>query len=122
MLAGWPFGGDTVVTASTTRAAPKPGTQAGIALVDDTGTLNATTLSEVLRRATGAMQAAAPQPGQRWAVLGENAAATVIAHAAGLLGGTGTAAVARQLTAGELAYQFREAGAVAAVAPVELAS
>jgi acyl-CoA synthetase (AMP-forming)/AMP-acid ligase II len=109
-----------LVTKSATALRALPGTRSGVALVDDTGATEWAVLDDVLQRAVGAMQATA-EPGQRWAVLGENAAATMVAHAAGLIGGTGTAAIARQLTAGEMAYQFRDAGVVAAVASVELA-
>jgi acyl-CoA synthetase (AMP-forming)/AMP-acid ligase II len=108
------------VTSPATTLRARPASRHDSALVDDTGTWDWALLDAVLPRAAGAMQAAA-EPGRRWAVLGENAATTMAAHAAGLLGGTGTVAIARQLTASEMAYQFDDAGVVAAIASTELA-
>jgi len=86
-----------------------------VALVDATGVLTWGQAHDQLIRAAGGLQAVADRPGQRWAVLGENAIPTVVAHVAGLLAGVGTAALSRQLTASELAYQFKDAGIVAVV-------
>ena len=86
-----------------------------IALVDATGLLTWAQAHDELLRAAGGLQAVAERPGQRWAVLGENAMPTVLTHVAGLLAGVGTAALSRQLTASELAYQFKDAGIVGVV-------
>ncbi len=89
-----------------------------MALVDATGTLTWEQTRDVLSRVAGGLQAVAARPGQRWAVLGDNAIPTVLTHAAGILAGVGTAALSRQLTASELAYQFKDAGIVAVVTGV----
>jgi acyl-CoA synthetase (AMP-forming)/AMP-acid ligase II len=88
----------------------------GIALVD---ALSERTWSDVqsdLTAAAAAMLAAAPDPDQRWGVLGDNAAPTLLAHAAGLLAGVGTVAVSRQLTLPELTDQIEDATMVGLVA------
>lgn len=89
-----------------------------MALVDATGTLTWAQAHDALSRAAGGLQAVADRPGQRWAVLGDNAIPTVVAHAAAILAGVGTAALSRQLTASELAYQFKDAGVVAVITGV----
>ena len=63
----------------------------------------------------GELLAVAARPDDRVAVLGENRAETLVAHAAGILAGVGTVAVSRQLTAREMADQLTDAGAVAVV-------
>jgi acyl-CoA synthetase (AMP-forming)/AMP-acid ligase II len=94
------------------------GSAGELALVDAAGTLSWGQVRDVLGRAAGGLQVVADRPGQRWAVLGDNAIPTVVAHAAGILAGVGTAALSRQLTASELAYQFKDAGVVAVVTGV----
>jgi acyl-CoA synthetase (AMP-forming)/AMP-acid ligase II len=85
------------------------------AVVDRDGTLTWDLVAWAVDRAAGRLAAVATRPGDRWAVLGDNVAPTLLAHAAGLVAGVGTVAVSRQLTATELAYQFTDAGVVAAV-------
>ncbi|MBC7631336.1 MAG: AMP-binding protein [Flavobacterium sp.] len=87
----------------------------GSALVDD-GT--ALTWAEVARQVdaiAGAMLDVAPGADDRIAVIGENLAPTLLAHAAGILAGVGTVAVSRQLTAREMADQLVDAAVVAVV-------
>jgi len=86
-----------------------------VAVVDRDGTLTWDLVARAVERAAARLAAVATRPGERWAVLGDNAAHTLLAHAAGLVAGVGTVAVSRQLTAAELAYQFEDAGVVAAV-------
>jgi long-chain acyl-CoA synthetase len=62
------------------------------------------------------MLAVAPDPDTRWGILGDNAAPTLLAHAAGLLAGVGTVAISRQLTLRELADQIQDAHIVGLVA------
>ena len=85
-----------------------------LALADRTGEITWEQLSWIVDRAGAALTAAA-RPGERWAVLGDNAAPTLLTHAAGLLCGVGTVALSRQLTSAELAYQLKDAGVVAVV-------
>ena len=80
----------------------------GVALVDAAGERTWAQVAGELRSAASAMLAAAPDPDQRWGVLGDNASPTLIAHAAGLLAGVGTVAVSRQLTVPELADQVED--------------
>jgi long-chain acyl-CoA synthetase len=80
------------------------------ALVDAGGTLDWRQVADQLARAATALRAARHSADSRWAVLGENAAATVLAHAAGLLAGVGTVALSRQLTSTEIEQQCRDAG------------
>lgn len=80
----------------------------GVALVDDSSARTWTELADELRRVVGGLKAL---PG-RWGVLGENAAPTLMAHAAGLLAGTGTVAFSRQLTAEEIVNQARDGDVV----------
>jgi len=100
------------VTPIGARAQDSP---ADVALVDESGRLTWAQTWDAVRRAGGGMQATAARPDERWAVLGDNAIPTVVTHAAGLLAGVGTVALSRQLTASELAYQFKDAGVVAVV-------
>jgi acyl-CoA synthetase (AMP-forming)/AMP-acid ligase II len=85
------------------------------AVVDRDGSLTWGLVARAVDRAAAGLAAVATRPGERWAVLGDNAAPTLLAHAAGLVAGVGTVALARQLTAAELGYQLADAGAVAAV-------
>jgi acyl-CoA synthetase (AMP-forming)/AMP-acid ligase II len=88
-----------------------------VAVADSAGSLTWVQTSELLHRAAAGLAAVAGGRGRggRWAVLGDNAAPTLLTHAAGLLAGVGTVAVSRQLTAAELVYQFKDADVVAAV-------
>ena len=88
----------------------------GIALVDAAGERTWTGVRDDLVAAAHAMLAAAPEPDQRWGVMGDNVAPTLLAHAAGLLAGVGTVAVSRQLTLPELADQIEDAGMVGVIA------
>jgi len=94
-----------------------------VALVDDATTL---TWAETARAVVGvgaSLRSLATAPDQRVAVIGENAVATLLTHAAGILAAVGTVAVSRQLTAVEMADQFRDAGVVAVVTgPTALAA
>lgn len=87
----------------------------GTALVDDTTTLTWREVARQVDAVGGALLAAAPSEDERVAVVGENRAPTLVTHAAGILAGVGTVAVARQLTATEMAAQFRDAAVTAVV-------
>jgi acyl-CoA synthetase (AMP-forming)/AMP-acid ligase II len=94
------------------RAEQDPG---GAALVDDTSLLTWAEAARQVDAVAGEMLALAVGSEHRVAVVGENRAATVLAHAAGILAGVGTVAVSRQLTVREMVDQFRDAGVVAVV-------
>lgn len=85
------------------------------AIVDDDGVLTWSEFADQAARVAGVLLDLAPGGTERVAVIGDNAAATLVAHTAGLLAGVGTVATSRQLTAGEMADQFTDAGVVAAV-------
>ncbi|WP_460606886.1 AMP-binding protein [Jatrophihabitans fulvus] len=87
-----------------------------LALADDTVRLTWSQVRDELERAAGALLAVALGPDQRVSVLGENAVATMIAHAAGLTVGVGTVATSRQLRTAELADQYADAGVTLAIA------
>jgi long-chain acyl-CoA synthetase len=87
----------------------------GIALADDSRTRTWAQVADDLERAAGALLAVAPGPSQRVSVIGENAIPTLEAHAAALTVGVGTVATARQLSAGELADQYADAGVVCVI-------
>lgn len=101
----------------------------GVALVDGSGEWTWGRVASDVQAAASAMLEAAPQSDQRWGVMGDNAAPTLIAHAAGLLAGVGTVAVSRQLTLPELTDQAEDStmvgllagpgGAATAVAALE---
>lgn len=95
------------------RAASQPFV---IALVDDEAVRTWSQVADELQSSAAAMLAVAPDPDSRWGVLGDNAAPTLLAHAAGLLAGVGTVAISRQLTLRELADQIQDAGIVGLVA------
>ncbi len=103
---------DRATTPVALRAEDSPD---GIAVVDRSGSLTWAQAWRAADLAAGGMARLAQRPGERWAVLGENSAPTLLAHAAGLLSGVGTVAVSRQLTARELTYQFTDAGVVAVI-------
>ena len=104
--------GAPVTAAIRARAEADP---EGIALADDSGTRTWTEVAGDLERAAGALLAVAPGPSQRVSVIGDNAIATLEAHAAALTVGVGTVATSRQLRAGELADQYADAGVVCAI-------
>jgi acyl-CoA synthetase (AMP-forming)/AMP-acid ligase II len=87
----------------------------GIALVDDGGAWTWAQVAGQVDAVGGHLLAVAAGPDDRVAVVGENLAPTLVAHAAGILAGVGTVAVSRQLTPAEMADQFRDAGVVAVV-------
>lgn len=87
----------------------------GIALVDGTGELTWGEVADLLPRLARGLLSVAGGPGERVAVLGDNAAATLLTHAAGILAGVGTVATARQLRPAEMVDQFRDAGVTAVV-------
>ena len=84
----------------------------GVALVDAQGVRTWTTVTNELTGAASALLAAAPNPDQRWGVLGDNVSPTLIAHVAALLAGVGAVAVSRQLTVPELTDQVQDSGMV----------
>ena len=86
----------------------------GFALADDSVELTWAQVAAQVDAAGGELLVLA-EPDDRVAVVGENLAPTLMAHAAGILAGVGTVAVSRQLTAAEMADQFRDAGVVAVV-------
>ena len=86
-----------------------------VALVDDDGMRTWAQVADDMERAAGALLAVASGPAQRVSVLGENASATLIAHAAALTVGVGTVATSRQLRASELADQYADAGVSCAI-------
>lgn len=87
----------------------------GLALVDDTVELTWAQVARQVDAVGGELLVAAGGPDDRVAVIGENVAPTLVTHVAGILAGVGTVAVSRQLTAAEMADQFRDAAVVAAV-------
>ncbi|HZB19468.1 MAG TPA: AMP-binding protein, partial [Blastococcus sp.] len=87
----------------------------GLALADDRGVLTWAQVAAQVDAAGGELLSVAGGPDDRVAVVGENLAPTLMTHAAGILAGVGTVAVSRQLTAAEMADQFRDAGVVAVV-------
>ena len=89
---------------------------AGIALVDGSSIRTWADVAADLRAAAAAMLAGAPDPEQRWGVLGDNASPTLLAHAAGLMAGVGTVAVSRQLTLPELSDQVEDSTMVGLIA------
>ena len=101
----------------------------GVALVDAGSVRTWAQVAGELLGVASAMLAGAPDPDQRWGVLGDNASPTLMAHAAGLMAGVGTVAVSRQLTLPELTDQIEDStmvglitgpgGATTAVAALE---
>jgi long-chain acyl-CoA synthetase len=102
----------TMTTAIRARAEHAPD---DLALSDGTTSLTWAEFASALERAAGALLAVAPGPDQRVSVLGENAVATLVAHAAALTVGVGTVATSRQLLVNELVDQYTDAGVVAAI-------
>src|SRR5438552_5157122 len=68
-------------------------------------------VNDIVNRAANALLATDLGPERRVAVVGANAAETVLAHAAGVLAGVSTVPVNPRLTADELAYIFKDSGA-----------
>ena len=87
-----------------------------VALVDAGGERTWAQVATEITAAASALLNGAPLPADRWGVLGDNVAPTLIAHAAGLLAGVGTVALSRQLTLPELSDQVQDAGIVALIA------
>jgi len=87
-----------------------------LAVTDGRCTLNWAELAHDVDRAGAAMLAVATGVDDRVAVLGDNAVATLVAHAAGLCAGVGTTATSRQLTSTEMTDQWSSGGVVAAIA------
>lgn len=88
----------------------------GIALVDASGER---TWAQAVREMSGAaaqLLASAPDPDQRWGVMGDNTAPTLMAHAAAVMAGVGAVAVSRQLTVPELTDQIEDSGMVGLIA------
>ena len=79
-----------------------------VALVDALSTRTWAETAEELLCVASAMLEGAPDPHERWGILGDNAAPTLLAHAAGLMAGVGTVAVSRQLTLPELSDQIQD--------------
>ncbi len=88
----------------------------GLALADSRRTWTWDQAIHDIRGAASQLLATTPDPDQRWGVMGDNAAPTLLAHAAALLAGVGAVAVSRQLTLAELADQIEDAGMVGLVA------
>lgn len=88
----------------------------GPAVIDALSVRSWSHVSAEITSVAAAMLAGAPDPDQRWGVLGDNVAPTLLAHAAGLLAGVGMVAVSRQLTLSELADQIEDASMVGLVA------
>ncbi len=89
---------------------------AGIALVDELSTRTWADTSAELHKVAAAMLVGAPDPSERWGILGDNVSPTLIAHAAGLMAGVGTVAVSRQLTLAELSDQIEDSHMVGLIA------
>ncbi len=93
----------------------------GTALVDDGSSLTWVQVAHQVDAVAGELLAVSGGPDDRVAVIGENLGPTLVAHVAGILAGVGTVAISRQLTAGEMREQFRDAAVVAVVTgPVAL--
>lgn len=84
----------------------------GVALVDALGERSWADVVDDLASVASALLEAAPDPDQRWGILGDNVSPTLMAHAAALLAGVGAVAVSRQLTVPELTDQVQDAGMV----------
>jgi acyl-coenzyme A synthetase/AMP-(fatty) acid ligase len=83
-----------------------------VALVGDDVVLSRAEADSAVERAAAAMLAASPRPEARIGVVGENRVETVIAHAAGILSGVGTVALAKGLSPEEITDQVTDAGLV----------
>lgn len=94
-----------------------------LALADDATSLTWAEAAPTVAAVGLLLRELAPGADDRIAVVGENTAATLVTHAAGILAGVGTVALSRQLTATEMGDQLRDASAVAVVTgPLGLAA
>lgn len=89
-------------------SARREATPEDIALTDGATTLTWSQLAAVVGAAASRLLSL--PDGSRMGVTGENAAATLVAHLAGLVSGVGTVAVHRQATASELEQELGDAG------------
>lgn len=88
----------------------------GVALVDASGERTwAQAQREMVGAAAGLLELA-PTPEDRVGIMGDNAAPTLMAHAAAAMAGVGSVAVSRQLTLPELRDQIQDSGMVALIA------
>ena len=85
------------------------------ALVDGDRELTWSEVADLVAAIGARLLDVAGGPGERVAVVGENAAATLLTHVAGICHGVGTVATAKQLRAEEMADQFADAGVTAVV-------
>ena len=88
----------------------------GVALVDGNAVW---TWQQAVAEVTGAaaqLLEATPDVDRRWGIMGDNAAPTLMAHAAAVMAGVGAVAVSRQLTLPELTDQIEDAGMVGLIA------
>ncbi len=93
-------------------AADRAGTHAGeMALADENGIITWAELDPILNRATNALLAAGLGPDQRIGVFAMNSAETVLAYLAGLHAGISSIPINFHLTADEVAYILKDAGA-----------
>jgi long-chain acyl-CoA synthetase len=83
--------------------------------VDDTVVLTRAEADLAVQQAASALLTLSTHPDHRVAVVGENRAQTLIAHAAGLVAGVGTVAMAKGLSAAEIVDQVADSGAVAII-------
>lgn len=90
-----------------TRAEQDPD---GIALRDRAGVLTWSQVAHQIRGVAAALCAMELDDSARLGVSGDNAAATLVAHAAGLLAGVGTVALHRQATATEMTHEVGDTG------------
>ena len=88
----------------------------GIALVDAGGERSWEQVVREITAASSQMLVTTPDPDMRWGIMGDNAAPTLMAHAAALLAGVGAVAVSRQLTLPELADQIEDSRMVGLIA------
>ena len=94
------------------RAAEDPD---GIALRDRTGVLTWAQVASQVRGVAAAFAALGLDDDARVGVSGDNAAATLVAHAAGLLSGIGTVALHRQATVTEITHELSDTGCAVVV-------
>ena len=93
-------------------AADKARTHAGeMALADEMGIITWAELDPILNRATNALLALGLDPDQRIGVFAMNSAETVLAYLAGLHAGISSIPINFHLTADEVAYILKDAGA-----------
>ncbi len=88
----------------------------GVALVDASGERTWSQAVAEMRGAAAQLLSATPDPDERWGIMGDNAAPTLMAHAAALMAGVGAVAVSRQLTLPELTDQIEDSSMVGLIA------